>query len=350
MSNGPSSRSLHHGRCGAAGSGSPGTGERRNAQPSTLATGGQDDREDREDPQQAEPRRQELAAQASAGAEHEGDQRASRAPSSIVQRTVCPDRPVAENASRYASAPSSNARYCSRTSGSTVEVAEREDERERAGRASRPAQSQRGQSCRPRTGSARRPSVAHVTALPRPRAPARGDASAGGVEERRASRGRNDSRDVAGPRRACAPSCRARRAGIRPSTRCRADVDDDVEVAAAELGVDDGAPGSRGCRAAAVASTGTTPDVSRRTRTTDGVDRGRAEPARRRRRARRRRASTRCRRRSSTSRFAIPMKSATYSVAGCSKTSSGVPELLERAAPHDREPVAERERLASGRA
>ena len=45
----------------------------------------------------------------------------------------------------------------------------------------------------------------------------------------------------------------------------------------------------------------------------------------------------------------MPMKPATYSVAGCSKTSSGVAELLDRAGAHDREPVAERERLRTGR-
>ncbi len=45
------------------------------------------------------------------------------------------------------------------------------------------------------------------------------------------------------------------------------------------------------------------------------------------------------------SRFVVPMKSATNRVVGCSYSSSGVPELLDAAAVHDRDPVAHRERL-----
>ena len=42
----------------------------------------------------------------------------------------------------------------------------------------------------------------------------------------------------------------------------------------------------------------------------------------------------------------MPMNSATYSVAGSSKTCSGRADLLEAAGPHDRDAVGEGERLA----
>ncbi len=49
--------------------------------------------------------------------------------------------------------------------------------------------------------------------------------------------------------------------------------------------------------------------------------------------------------RSQTSRLPMPMKSATYSVAGCSKTRSGRVVLLDAAVAHDGQPITESQRL-----
>ena len=159
---------------------------------------------------------------------------------------------------------------------------------------------------------------------------------------RRSGRTSGTGRAPAARARGRGPSCRARRRASG-SAAGAGDRHDDVHRAAAELGVDD-RRGERQARAAAPSRRqvrARDPRAGRaRVSRSYGLSSKPSSP------------STGSpswtqtpSRRSSASRLPMPMNPATYSVAGSSKTSSGRTELLDLAGAHDREPVAERERL-----